>query len=259
MCYTMCLSPFMSTSDKAGQSERLRWARNQAGYAVAADAIAAFGWKASTYHAHENGQNGLSVEAAGRYGAAYKVRAGWLLTGDGTPKHDRNGDVASEAAIVSTEHRVGVPDDAIPQLDAQIGMGMGVEAPELVLPIAAGETVVGARVIDTWRIPKSVLQRRVSASLKHLHFVECLGDSMEPRIRDGDVVLIDTSRRVPSPPGIFALWDGFSQTLKRLEIVPNTDPPKVLIIPENGRHTTYERTIDEINVIGRYVGRFTVD
>ena len=74
---------------------------------------------------------------------------------------------------------------------------------------------------------------------------------------DGDVVLIDASQRTPSPPGIFALWDGYGVTLKRLEIVPNSDPPTLRLIPENPRHETYDRQIDEVNIIGRLVARFT--
>lgn len=82
---------------------------------------------------------------------------------------------------------------------------------------------------------------------------------MEPTIRNGDFVFIDTSRRVPSPEGIFALHDGFGQTLKRIEIVPNTDPPRVMLIPDNPRHSKFERGLDEINIIGRYLCRLTMD
>ena len=34
------------------------------------------------------------------------------------------------------------------------------------------------------------------------------GDSMEPLLGSGDRILIDTSQRVPAPPGIFVIWDG---------------------------------------------------
>jgi hypothetical protein len=38
-------------------NERLRRARQKAGYNTATQAIDFFGWKSSTYRAHENGQN----------------------------------------------------------------------------------------------------------------------------------------------------------------------------------------------------------
>jgi phage repressor protein C with HTH and peptisase S24 domain len=34
------------------------------------------------------------------------------------------------------------------------------------------------------------------------------GDSMEPLLSSGDRILIDTSRRVSVPPGIFVISDG---------------------------------------------------
>lgn len=66
--------------------DRLVWAREQAGYAKATDAISAFGWHNSTYHAHENGQNGIKPKVAERYAAAFGVTPEWLLYGRGEPK-----------------------------------------------------------------------------------------------------------------------------------------------------------------------------
>lgn len=62
---------------------RLRRAREKARFPSAMAAAKRFGWPPSTYAAHENGQNGFPVEAAERYGRAFKVSAGWLLSGEG--------------------------------------------------------------------------------------------------------------------------------------------------------------------------------
>lgn len=66
-------------------NERLKRARLAAGFRTASDAISRFGWRGSTYRAHENGQNHFDAETAGTYARAYGVSAGWLLTGDGIP------------------------------------------------------------------------------------------------------------------------------------------------------------------------------
>ncbi len=63
-------------------SARLKYARRSAGYRTAREAIEKFGWKASTYRAHENGQNQFRADEAKLYAAAYEVSAGWLLTGE---------------------------------------------------------------------------------------------------------------------------------------------------------------------------------
>jgi len=38
-------------------------------------------------------------------------------------------------------------------------------------------------------------------------------------------ILIDTSQRVPVPPGIFVIWDGMGLVAERVEHEPNSDPP----------------------------------
>lgn len=65
--------------------KRLREARKKAGFSSAMAAAKKHNWPPSTYAAHENGQNGFPPETADVYGEAFKVSAGWLLTGEGEP------------------------------------------------------------------------------------------------------------------------------------------------------------------------------
>lgn len=67
-----------------GIKDRLKAARERAGYATAADAARAFGWKEPTYTAHENGSRGVKARRAEAYSRAFRVRLPWLLTGDGS-------------------------------------------------------------------------------------------------------------------------------------------------------------------------------
>jgi SOS-response transcriptional repressor LexA len=61
------------------KAERLRAAREKAGYGSAADAARAFGWKEAAYRHHENGTRTFGPDAASRYGRAFKIKPGWLL------------------------------------------------------------------------------------------------------------------------------------------------------------------------------------
>jgi len=61
------------------KSERLRAAREKAGYASAADAARAFGWTESAYRHHENGTRGFGADVAKKYARAFKTKPGWLL------------------------------------------------------------------------------------------------------------------------------------------------------------------------------------
>src|ERR1700679_3947958 len=69
-------------SAKSDQAARLRAAREAAGFKSASDAAQKFRWRASTYMAHENGQNGIRApEPALTYARVYGVDLTWLLTG----------------------------------------------------------------------------------------------------------------------------------------------------------------------------------
>src|SRR5262249_48045968 len=80
--------------------ERLRQARQMAGFDTAAKAARHFGWGQSSYMGHENGTRGIRPRVANKYAAAFGVSLGWLLTGEGT---DSTG---AHEAMVQYGHRV---------------------------------------------------------------------------------------------------------------------------------------------------------
>ena len=51
--------------------DRLRWARQKAGFPSARQAAIKFGWTGSTYAAHENGQNEFDERTAKLYGKVF--------------------------------------------------------------------------------------------------------------------------------------------------------------------------------------------
>ncbi len=68
-----------------------------------------------------------------------------------------------------------------------------------------------------------------------------------------DRILIDVSLTVPVPPGIFVIWDGMGLVAKRIEHVPHSDPPRVVLKSLNPAYDSYERLAEEIRVVGRAV------
>jgi len=67
------------------QKDRLKVAREEAGYQTAADAARAMGMREASYHHHENGYAGLS-RAGHRYAKFFNVNYEWLMTGRGEMK-----------------------------------------------------------------------------------------------------------------------------------------------------------------------------
>jgi phage repressor protein C with HTH and peptisase S24 domain len=108
-------------------------------------------------------------------------------------------------------------------------------------------------VKQVWYFPENVIRHEFRARTADLRMVTIDGDSMEPLLASGDRVLIDTSQRVPVPPGIFVIWDGIGLVAKRIEHEPNSDPPLMVIKSVNPEYQTYERTADEVHLIGRVV------
>jgi phage repressor protein C with HTH and peptisase S24 domain len=106
---------------------------------------------------------------------------------------------------------------------------------------------------DNWYFPAEWLRHELRARSNDLRIITIDGDSMEPVLESGDRVLVDISRRAPSPPGVFILFDGIGLVAKQLEFVPNSEPPRVIIRSANADYRDYERTIDEVNIVGRVV------
>lgn len=66
-------------------SERLKLARERAGYETAKDAAEAMGIPVPTYSQHENGRRGFPAGRAPQYARKFKVSEQWLLFGKGDP------------------------------------------------------------------------------------------------------------------------------------------------------------------------------
>lgn len=150
------------------------------------------------------------------------------------------------------------PDEAeteqVLEREARGGMGAGGFAATIHdVTDEFGNTTSADAVTGVWRLPVSYLRRELRASPDKVNIIEVQGDSMDPTLQSGDRIMVDTAQRVPSPPGIFALWDGLAVIVKRLEYISRSDPPRVKIISDNLHHEAYTLTTGEINIIGRVV------
>lgn len=146
---------------------------------------------------------------------------------------------------------------SIPEIAAHLGAGAVGGLQEIVATPDGQVTLTEDDTRGVWQFPADYLVTELKVDPRRSFLVEVKGDSMSPTTEPGDRVLINMVDRTPSPGGLFALWDGMAVVLKRLEHIPNTDPVQLKIISDNPRHGTYERTIDEVQIIGRaaWLGR----
>ncbi|MBT6122530.1 MAG: helix-turn-helix transcriptional regulator [Candidatus Puniceispirillum sp.] len=101
--------------------------------------------------------------------------------------------------------------------------------------------------------PRPWLRKISPSKTEALKLITISGDSMAPVLEHGDTVMLDIDQTRPSPPGIFILHDGLGLVAKRIELVPSTNPQLLRICSENPAYTNYQRTIDEVQIIGRVV------
>lgn len=118
---------------------------------------------------------------------------------------------------------------------------------------AKPEPAVVEQEADPYYFRKSWLRNRLDAEPENLRLVKIEGDSMEPTLCHGDVVLVDVTRKNPSPPGIFIIFDGMGLLAKRIEFLPQSAPPSIRLLSDNTQYYPYERAIAETHIIGRVV------
>jgi phage repressor protein C with HTH and peptisase S24 domain len=106
---------------------------------------------------------------------------------------------------------------------------------------------------DVWYFPDDMIRHEFRARPGDLRIITLDGDSMEPVLSSGDRIMLDTSQRIPVPPGIFVIWDGMGIVAKRIEHMLSSDPPELRIMSVNPDYETYQRDAEEVNVLGRVV------
>lgn len=154
----------------------------------------------------------------------------------------------------------GVPEGSSPQLDVTAGMGAGgLTIISEGVRGKSGMTFAAEDISDYWRVPPVILSSMGGVKATDITFVPCQGDSMFPTLHEGDVVVIDTRHRWPSPDGLYALTDQFGGIIiKRLEMTDEgADGDRiVLILSDNPRHNPRRSTVDELRIVGRVLRKF---
>jgi len=201
---------------------------------------------------------GGSLPALNKLAGALGRSLDWLIagTGGGDPPPIRRFDSNVDRRLVDAK---AANPSTIFEVDVRAGAGGGGVPVEAYVHDDQGNCYAAAAVAAEWTLPETIVQGVLHSAPRHIRVFEVIGDSMEPRLYEGDRVFIDLRYTVPSPEGIFALWDGYGLVIKRLQIVMGSEPMRVRIISVNASYAPYEAGADEIRIVGRFAGRFTVN
>lgn len=96
-----------------------------------------------------------------------------------------------------------------------------------------------------------------STGPERVYAFHCTDDCMEPTIRKRDLVFVDRHQNEPrgahAGGGLYVLNEGGKDRLRRLQF----DGARVRIIHDNQKYPVLERTIDQLRIVGVYLGRLT--
>lgn len=213
-------------------SDRLRVAREKAGYDSAAAFTEAHGITESTYRSHENGTRGLTMAAAKQYAPLLGVEWLWLLEGTGpeqsSPKQRKN---PARAATSPAPSVVYSPDQWPRDLPV---LGMAECGP--------GWYLLNGEVIEMIGRPPEL------AGASKAFVVYVIGTSMEPRYYAGERAYIHPGK--PVNIGDFVLVqirppEGESTPKAVLKRLVKRSPTKITLEQLNPRETT-EIKVSEI-------------
>ncbi len=213
---------------------------------------------------------GSQVKAAEEIGVSQPTVHAWLKGGEikGT-----NLDLLMKAA-----KRLGVyrqkPDlrivqnanvTTIKELDSRFGAGGGGENNLIATPWSSQTSHQNAFRDEDWLMPQNFLQAELRVDPRKALVAEVTGDSgydpSDPHapgsLFPGDRVIIDTQDMRPTPPGPFAVYDGFGLVIKLVEIIQGTDPVRFRLSSRNPSYSPYELTHEEAHIVGRIKGRIS--
>ncbi|MHB9021339.1 MAG: S24 family peptidase [Halothiobacillus sp.] len=233
-------NPFPSLDQQLGKfPDRLRYAIGSMSIRNLAESA---GVSDGTIHNLLNG--GLpNLKNAASIADALKVRLEWLTYGEGPinkiPSDPVHGSFMK--AIQNSESNPHPDEYAyIPlyNIEASAGHGSYVETEEVASRLA---------------FRRNWLHQEVMANPAHLHLIYVRGDSMEPALQSGEVVMVDTSAANESiRDGIHVIQIDGAVLIKRLQRLPGN---RVKVTSDNAIYAAFEADLNtaEIKIIGRVI------
>lgn len=102
-----------------------------------------------------------------------------------------------------------------------------------------------------WSFPEEI--KSAWPHIEQTYAIAVTGDSMEPTLRSGSYVFVDTSHTYPSPPDLYAVNYGHGLMVKRIELLPKDN---IRVISDNERYSDFEFPINDVEIFGRVVASF---
>lgn len=185
---------------------RLRYLREQREIGSAAEFARRLGVPEVTYRAHESGVRGFGEDQARRYAQALRANWVWLLTGTGEPLGD-----TPEPVVPAPEN--GRPARNISE-HRQIPPGTAD------LPVYASAEGGPSGMMVTYDPVDWLVRPEELQNVRNAFAVYVIGESMEPRYEQGDMILVHSTRPPKRGDDVLLLSEqedgAFAALIKRL-------------------------------------------
>lgn len=114
-----------------------------------------------------------------------------------------------------------------------------------------GEGINDNEKVEYLTLDRKSAERIGISNLKNVEAINLMGDSMEPSLKDGSIIVIDRTKTDISGGGIFAVNTPNGLTIKRVAINPAGG---VDLISENKSYAISTLTTGEVTILGKVVG-----
>ncbi len=198
------------------------------------------GFPKGTIEKYINSPRQPSAEFLSALYAHLRVSANWVLNGV-EPMHIsdlRELDAISPPFLVDDSERFG-QFIIIPRLDVEASAG-------------DGQTPDSELVNGQYAFNKKWIERR-GLNISTLSVIAVKGDSMEPLLHDGDLILIDQAQTKPVDGRIFVARFDSDLFVKRLQRLPGDKLQLLSSNPVYPPLTVSLKEDDQVNIIGRVV------
>lgn len=197
------------------------------------------------YQGYEAGRSvpgGNAIEGIARAG----INVNWLLTGEGEIHlSDSLKDKPYEAVVDAAGHAVNEPPKQapwgfvlVPRYDVAASMGNG--------------TVIHSeQIVDHLAFREEWVRTELGTNPKHLVLVSAIGDSMEPTLRAGDLLLIDRNSEGVKQDAVYAFATNGELRVKRMQLKIDGS---VVVKSDNPQYEAELLTSEQASAL-RIVGR----
>ena len=183
----------------------------------------------STYQYYERGERDIPLSVLQKIITTFKVNHSWLLTGEGEMFIDNKNVAGGKKPDIKSFSYV-------PLFDVKAAAG-------------AGYINESENITDFLAFKTNWIHTVLRTSPKELFLIHVIGDSMEPTLKEGDIIMGDKSRSNTSKDGIYIVKKDDRLIIKRIQFQGDV----VLIKSDNKFYDTYTVPASELEVVGKAV------